>query len=104
MLVTLQNCTKCLEISLLFYNLHIFAPHQVKEESNNLFLLLLFILEQLEQLSEKLRTSCSLVNLEHLVEIIVPKIISISWISTKWTFKDRCMWSFKTEYLDPFII
>ena len=29
---------KCLEILFLLYNLHIFAPDQTKEDSNNMFL------------------------------------------------------------------
>jgi len=35
----LKIAQKCLEILLLLYNLHIFASNQIKEESNNFFLI-----------------------------------------------------------------
>ena len=68
----------------------------MKDESNNYLLSLLFILEQL-LLSKFLRnyTPAALwKNPKHLVEI--PKIVSISWISTKWTSINKCTFLLST--------
>ena len=46
-LVMAQNCTKCLEILLLLYDLHIFASEQIKAENNDFF----------EQLFDKFRAT-----------------------------------------------